>query len=357
MSSTITTDGRALADAATLIRKLIGKDARARLVVADGRAEVEGCDGSTAITDVVGHGVGDGPVAIAVDLDALRAMRKAGPVTIRDTVEGWSMSAGGVTSTLIDAVELPTWPTSPGTGRMAAIDVRGDEAVEVAATLRSVATAAASDTYYRAILHHVEVSDGRVAATDTYRLNVGTVPTTGDGSGLIPASWARALPRRGVTRLTVVVEDGAGRDAGHAELTYRAHTGRGDTARTRDVTIVGRTDAGPFPNYQQLMPDVSTSTATLVVPDGIGDVLARMGAPVTITVRGDGIDLVDPAGLTAAIATATTGGELTVALNPGFLADLADHVGEGATLHMRDGLRALLADQHGRASLLMPMRA
>lgn len=357
MSTTITTDGRALADAATLIRKLIGKSARARLVVADGRAEVEGCDGSTAITDVVGHGVGDGPVAIAVDLDTLRAMRRAGEVTIRDTAGGWSMTGGGVTSTLIDAVELPTWPTMPGTADMVTVDVRGDEAVEVAATLRSVATAAASASSYRAVLHHVEVSDGRVAATDTYRLNVGTVPTTGDGSGLIPAAWLRALPASGISRLTILVEDGRGRIAGGAELTYRATSGRGTSTRSRDVTIVGRTDAGPFPNYRQLMPDVSTSTATLVVPDGIGDVLARMGAPVTITVRGGGIDLVDPAGVTAAIATTTTGGELTVALNPGFLADLVDHVGAGATLHMRDGLRALLADQHGRASLLMPMRA
>jgi hypothetical protein len=36
--------------------------------------------------------------------------------------------------------------------------------------------------------------------------------------------------------------------------------------------------------------------------------------------------------------------------------DLVEHVGEGAGLYLRDGLRAMVADSDGRTALLMPMR-
>jgi hypothetical protein len=45
-----------------------------------------------------------------------------------------------------------------------------------------------------------------------------------------------------------------------------------------------------------------------------------------------------------------------VAANADYLADLVDHVGEGADLYLRDGLRAMVADRDGRSALLMPMR-
>lgn len=365
--TTITTDGRTLADAATLARKLTNAHLRvAHLTIADGRAELVVGDGATGVVEVIGHGSADPAtrVAIAVDLDDLRRMRKIGDVVIRDVGGAWTLTASGtaegvttsVTSTLADLVgEAPTWPTFPGLVDPLAVMVRGDEAADVAAALRSVATAAATDADARAVLTHVALRDGEVAATDTYRLNVATIPVEGPGEALVPASWVRALPARGVDRLDLLAEGG---DDAAAELTYRVTT-RG---RTRRVTIVGRVVGQPFPNYRGLMPtpDELADAATLVVRSSLGDLVGPLGdhrTPVVLTL-GDVPDLVTIAGSdgrSATYGTATTG-SMTVAANPAYLADLVDHVGDGATLAVRDGLKAMIATGAGRTALLMPMR-
>jgi hypothetical protein len=358
--TTLHTDGRALADAASLARKLTMAAHRvAMLTIVDGRAELVTGDGATGITEVVGHGTApDGTrVAIAVDLDHLRTLRGVGEVTIRDTGAGWSMTAVGerdgvtssVTSTLADlAREVPTWPTFPGVVDPVVVDVRGDEAASVADALRSVARAADTTSYGREVLAHVLVGDGEAAATDTYRLNLATIPTDGGEPALVPAAWLAAIPARGVDRLTIVGEVGA------AELTYRVTT-RG---RSRSVAIVGRVSGEPFPNSRALIPAEDDRAATVTIPSGIGEVVRRMTAPVTMSVGevADLVTLTDAHGSTATIGTATTG-TVEVAANGTYLRDLADHVGPGATLALRDGLRAMIATGEGRTTLLMPMRA
>ena len=365
--TTLTTDGRALADAATLARKLTDPARRvAHLTAADGRAELVVGDGTTGIVEVVGHASAiDGVrVAIAVDLDQLRTMRKVGDVTIRDAGGVWTMTAtatsegvtSSVTSSLADLVgEAPTWPTFPGVRDPLVVMVRDDEAAHVADALRSVATATATGADARDVLTHVVLRDGEVAATDTYRLNVATIPAEGPGEALVPASWLAAIPRRGVDRLDLLAEGG---DGAAAELTYRA-TSR---SRTRRVTIVGRVSPGPFPNYRSLIPtpEQLTDAATMVVRSSLGDVVEPLGdhrTPVVLTL-GDAPDTVTLAGSegrTATYGTATTG-TMTVAANPAYLADLVEHVGDGATLAIRDGFRAMLATGEGRTTLLMPMR-
>jgi DNA polymerase III sliding clamp (beta) subunit (PCNA family) len=359
--TTITTDGRTLADAATLARKLTGTGRRSRLTITDGRAEVETTDGETGIVEVVGHGSAiDGVrVAIAADLDAWRKLRTVGDVTIRETADGFTMTAGGVTSTLRDAAELATWPRFTVEQDAVGLDVRDETAAEVAATLRSVAGAAAHDDYARDVLRHVALRGREAAATDNYRLAIAEVPTDqsagGHTVGLVPAAWLLAIPRRGVDRLTVVATDGGGREPGSAEVTYRVTT-RG---RTRRVTIVGRTSPGPFPKYGTLIPEQDDTGTTVVIPTGIGDVLGRMSSPVTMSLGDGTLTLVDPSGTTASMGTAIVGGAHgpgNVSANAAFLADLVDHVGEGASLYLRDGLRAMVADSDGRTALLMPMR-
>lgn len=366
--TTITTDGRTLADAATLARKLTDAARRvATLTIADGRAELVVGDGTTGVVEVIGHGSADPAtrVAIAVDVDDLRGMRKVGDVTIRDAGGVWIMTAVGtaegvtssVTSTLLDLVgEVPTWPSFPDAVDPVVVDVRGDEAASVADALRSVARAAASGSWAREVLTTVAIGDGEAVATDTYRLNVAEVPTDPDSgpTALVPAAWIAAIPARGVDRLTITAESGESRDAGAAELTYRVTT-RG---RTRRVVITGRTTPGPFPNYRALIPSADDRTASLTIPTGIGDVVRRMTAPVTMTVgETDGVvTFSDVSGTVASMGTATTG-TVTVAANGDFLRDLADHVGPGATLSLRDGLRAMVAEGDGRRTLLMPMRA
>jgi hypothetical protein len=369
--TTITTDGRTLADAATLARKLTDAARRvATLTIADGRAELVVGDGTTGVVEVIGHGSADPAtrVAIAVDVDQLRTMRKVGDVIIRDVGGTWAMTAtaehegvtSSVTSSLSDLVgEAPTWPMFPGIVDPVVVDVRGDEAASVADALRSVARSAASDAYAREVLTTVVIGDGEAAATDTYRLNVADVPTDPDSGprALIPASWIATIPARGVDRLTIIAESGEGRDAGAAELIYRVTT-RG---RTRRIVITGHTSPGPFPNYRGLMPDTLDDAATMVVRSSLGDVVKPLGdhrTPVVLTL-GDAPDVVAIAGSegrTATFGTATTG-TVTVAANPAYLADLVDHVGDGATLAIRDGLRAMLATGEGRTTLLMPMRA
>jgi hypothetical protein len=364
--TTLTTDGRALADAATLGRKLTDPARRvAHLTAADGRAELVVGDGTTGIVEVVGHASAiDGVrVAIAVDLDQLRTMRKVGDVTIRDTGGVWTMTAtatsegvtSSVTSSLSDLVgEAPTWPSFRDERDPLTVDVRGGEAAEVADALRSVARACGGRDA-RDVLTHVALRDGEAAATDTYRLNVATIPVVGDGEALIPAAWIATIPARGVDRLTIVAEGG---DGATTEVTYRA-TSR---SRTRIVTIVGRVNPGPFPNYRSLIPtpDQLTDAATLVIRPSLGDVVEPLGdhrTPVVLTL-GDAPDTVTLAGSegrTATYGTATTG-TMTVAANPAYLADLVEHVGDGATLAIRDGLRAMLATGEGRTTLLMPMR-
>jgi hypothetical protein len=369
--TTITTDGRALADAATLARKLTDAARRvATLTIADGRAELVVGDGTTGVVEVIGHGSADPAtrVAIAVDVDDLRGMKKVGDVTIRDAGGVWTMTAVGtaegvtssVTSTLLDLVgEAPTWPSFPGVVDPVTVDVRGDEAASVADALRSVARAAASGSWVREVLTNVAIGGGEAAATDTYRLNVAEVPTDPDSGreALVPAAWIAAIPARGVDRLTITAENGeAASDEGAAELTYRVTT-RG---RTRRVVIVGRTSSGPFPNYRGLIPDTFDGAATMIVRASLGDVIKPLGdhrTPVVVTLgEADGMVKLDGSdGRTATYGTATTG-MVTVAANPAYLADLVDHVGDGATLHVRDGLRAMIAEGEGRTTLLMPMR-
>ena len=374
--TTVHTTGRALADAATLIRKLAGRDAAARLIVTgDGRAIVEAVGHDVGIAEVVGTGTrpDGGRAAYAADLDGWRKLRKAGEVTIRDHGQGATMTVGatseGVTATITSALdeagELPAWPAFPGEREPITVDARGPLADGVAASLRSVAEAAARDTYAREVLRSVNLSPGEAAATDSYRLNLGPIPTDpapgeGHASGLIPAAWVRAIPRRGVERLTIVAEDGAGKDAGACELHMLVRVGRGQTSYLRDVTVEGRTAPGPFPNYGALLPDASDDDVTLILTDELADVLASMTGPTTVEVGGpvgQTVTLTDPSGVRATIGTATVGA-LDVAVNPDFLADLVDHVGAGTTLRLRDGLRAMVATSEAseRTTLLMPMR-
>lgn len=366
--STIYTDGKALADAATLARKLTGPASRkAYLTVADGRAEVVTTDGLTGVVEVVGHGTApDGVrVAIAADLDELRNLRKVGDVTIRDAGDVWTMSATGeadgissvLTSTLRNVEDdVPTFPTFPGDRAPLVLCSRGDDAAELADTLRSVARAASTDNYGNDVLRHVAFRPGQVAATDSYRLHLANVPVEGEGEALVPAEWVAAIPRRGVDRLDVLAEGGDG--VGGAEVTFHTTT----RSRVRSVTIVGRVSGSPFPNYGSLIPSEGdlAGAASVEVRPTLGDLARQVGdrrngvvlflgdTPDTVTLRGED-------GRTATFGTATTG-SVVVAANPDYLRDLADHVGDGATLRLRDGLRAMVATGNGRTSLLMPMR-
>ena len=65
---------------------------------------------------------------------------------------------------------------------------------------------------------------------------------------------------------------------------------------------------------------------------------------------GDGVETV------GTVPFETTGDAFSIALNPSYAADAFRHAGDGANVYVRDGLKAVYAENGGTFSLLMPMR-
>jgi len=354
--ATIHTDGRALADAATLARKITGKMRRtARLTVIEGRAELETTDGLTGIVEVVGVGsaIDGADVSIAADLDGWSKLRTAGPITIRETTDGHAMTVGAATLTLADAGEMETWPKL-GVSDTISVDVSGHEAATVVDELRSVAAACGTGADGRTILTTVAIRSGEAAATDGYRLNVSEIPAVGgrDVVGLIPSGWLTSMPRKGVDRLTIV----AGADGRACELTYRVTS----NDRTRRVSIVGITDIHQtYPNWPALIKERDGTYTSVTIPVGLRDALRRMTSPVVMTVGLDSLTVADTSGASATIGTAIATGSVAlgpVGANPEYLVDLIDYIGDGGSLYIRSEGKAMAATAAGRTALLMPMK-
>ena len=126
-----------------------------------------------------------------------------------------------------------------------------------------------------------------------------------------------------------------------------------------------RSPEGPFPNYETLLPDPSDAATVWTVLDAAGTadalrrhenranaptVFAAAGSAVSVTTKVDGVETV------GTVPFETTGDAFSVALNPSYAADAFRHAGDGANVYVRDGLKALYAENGGTFSLLMPMR-
>ena len=366
----VTTTGRAIAAAITAARRAVGRtpygDRRA-IIRRDGDAAyLVAADAEVTYAEVIGQAdPAAAPMQYVADLDVLPGVKAAELVTITPG----AIAADGVRMPVAVADADYLMP-APDLGTVTVtVEVEGAEAAATVADLHGVTVAAASGIDARAVLTGVLIADGAAAATDTYRMHVAAMPTVGDGSTIIPAHVLRALP---VTADYLHVEgDGGpaavGADGGRAfRITWSAPP-RGRTPR-RSGIITGRTVAGPFPNYRTLIPTADqldgaptiTTTGTVkaaIAPAAKAGKAAGVNTPVILGWQADapGAVTVEAGGVAVALGTATTGTG-SIALNPGYLADLDGYLGAGGELVVRDGLKATVGTNGGRTALLMPMR-
>lgn len=373
-----TIDGRALADAATLARKLLTWSVhRAAIITAEPvephglGAMLSAADGERYYREVIGTAAGtalaEPGIRPTVDLAGASAYRKAGPLDVTPDGDGYALA--GAVSGRWPAMTPADRDAHPALGRtypdvghpLARLDVIGPEAADVLAELQAVAAVAASGSDARAILTTVALTAGEAAATDTYRLRIAAVPVDADrgadghpgtgACGLVPADVLRALPGR-VDLLRI--------EASAAAWCIEVRTVGTRTKPVRRITVGGRGIEGPFPNYRSLLPDPATlaDAGRFAVPAGMADVLApvRKLAPVMMTATADGLTVGAPDGSTAVAVGTAVAGPVEVAMNGGYLAGMVDYLA-GGEVTVRDGLRALIGTAGTRTELVMPMRA
>ena len=373
----VTTTGRALGAAITAARKAVGRtphgDRRAIIRREGLTAYLVAADGEVTYAEAIGDADPYATaVGYAVDLDRLAAVKAAELVTI--TPDGLTADGARMPVTIADADYLPLAPEVDAGAVTVKVEVQGSGAADLVAELHGVTVAAARGSDARPVLTGVIIADGEAAATDTYRMHVGTVPTVGDGSTIIPASVLRAVPVTADYFYLAGDGDGARVGAGSGGRAFYLQWStppRGRTPR-RSGTITGRAIQGPFPNYRTLIPAAAdldgapTITATGTVAAAIKPAAAASraalgrgpsvvlgwseDAPGTVTVEAAGAE-----GVAVALGTATTGTG-RVAFNPGYLGDADAYLGEGAVLAVRDGLKAVVGEAGGRTALVMPMR-
>jgi hypothetical protein len=392
---TATANAAAVKAAATLTRRIAGRaEAYVRgnvgsitltrtnvadAVTASATVEVDGVirGGGTLPEDVVAR-IAAARGGLQVEADADGVIRfSAGGVMLGSTVGSATVAEpmqADPRRYLLDPaairVEADYYGQADGAGRRAAEDLQG------------VAEAAASGRDARAVLTAIALDADGAAATDTYRLHVAELQGVEVGPDvqpraevLIPAYVITAIPAakvRGFRVGGIPAGIGSGRFGMVARLDY-------GTARNRVEVLVhveGPTVAGPYPNWRTLMPDAATAATagSYVIPDGMAEAVRtlRRSGPVVVgwddrsnvvevavadqPPYGSGPITVPEDAATAALGTATTG-TAEVTLNAAYLHDAARFAGVGATVGVRDGLKAIRFGGTTRTALLMPMRA
>jgi len=195
-----------------------------------------------------------------------------------------------------------------------------------------------------------------MAATDSYRLAVRELSATGDGE-------AKSLvPERALSEI--------GRAAG-AEEKGEVQIVLGDSQAVFAVgglRLTSRLIEGEFPNYRQLIPEPGGSKLTATRQDLLEAVrrvglLARENTSIKMELNALGARLLssspDLGGAIEAVEASYEGDELTVAFNPGYLADgLAGVTGDRVFVEVRDGLKPAVLRGEGDefTYLVMPVR-
>jgi len=230
---------------------------------------------------------------------------------------------------------------------------------ELASGIQQVARAASRDEA-RPILTGVLLEISRegltMVATDSYRLAMRELTATAEGE-------ARALvPERA---LTEVGRAAGGEEKSEAELLVDQSQ---VTFRVGKLTLTSRLIEGEFPNYRQLLPEgyenqLSSSRQQLVDAVRRVGLLARESSPVKMEFNALGVRLSSSSpdlGEAVEVVEAKYEGEdLTVAFNPGYLADgLSVATGDRVRIEVRDGLKpgVIRGDDEGFLYLVMPVR-
>jgi DNA polymerase-3 subunit beta len=298
----------------------------------------------------------DGGVVLPARLasDIVRAL-PAGRVEVAVADDDVTITAGRSVFSVrpLSLDDFPRLP-APATGAVTL------DASAFGEALRQVVRAASTDEA-RPILTGVLLTaenDGlRLVATDSYRLAVRDLP----GVSVLGADQKVLVPGRALNELQRLLGVG-----GEVTLRLGEREAAFEVGNTRLTT---RLIEGEFPNYRQLIPPSHPNVLTVERESLLEairrmKILAKEATPVRLKISADHLTLT---AITQDIGTASdeldataTGGELTVAFNPDYLAAGIDALHtEQVTLSTLDGLKPAIVRGVGSDDylyLLMPVR-
>jgi DNA polymerase-3 subunit beta len=253
---------------------------------------------------------------------------------------------------LLPAEDFPSWQEPSGT--RVTVQAEG-----FAAAVGQVGRAASRDEArptLTGVLLEVNREGLTLVATDSYRLAVRELTATaaGEAQAIVPE---RALAEAGRGASAV--------DKGDIEL----FVDQSQVAfRVGALTLTSRLIEGQFPSYRQLLPEgyenrlVVGRQQLLDAVKRVG-LLARENTPIRMEFNALGVRLTssspDLGGAVEAVEATYEGTDLTVAFNPGYLADgLQVATGDSVTLEVHDGLKPGVVRGEGSefTYLVMPVR-
>lgn len=329
-----------------------------RLTLTGDHLHVVGTDLDLTIeVDTTVAGQGDGVVLVPARLttDIVRSL-EPGAVQIEATDDEVRLTAGRSAFSVrhVPADEFPRVAT-------AAAEPVTLAATELADALRQVVPAASQDNAVAVITGVLFAAEGdglRLVATDRYRLAKRDLP----GFDVLREGQRVLVPSRAlgeVQRLLAAGGDVALR-LGEREVTFEVG----------DVKITTRLVEGDFPNYQGLIA-ASYPNRLIVGKEALLDAVKRVKllvrdvhTPVRIALSSDSIRLevrdTETGNAVEEVDAKYEGAEMTVAFNPGFLADGAEVVqGDEVLIEIMDAMKASVLRSLEDASyqyLLMPVR-
>ncbi|MFN2544398.1 MAG: DNA polymerase III subunit beta [Actinomycetota bacterium] len=253
---------------------------------------------------------------------------------------------------LLPAEDFPSWQEPAGTPVSL-------EAGRFAEAVTQVARAASRDEArptLTGVLLEMTREGVTLVATDSYRLALRDLTATAasETTALVPE---RALSEAG--------RAAGGDEKGQVEVILDQSQ---VTFRIGPLTLVSRLIEGQFPNYRQLLPENYENRLTVSrqqLLDAVKRVglLARENTPIRMEFNALGVRLSssspDLGGAVEAVEARYEGQDITVAFNPGYLADgLQASTGESVHLEIKDGLKPGVVRGEGSefTYLVMPVR-
>lgn len=236
--------------------------------------------------------------------------------------------------------------------------------------LASVArVAAGSANGGRPILEAVQLDPdgdgtGTAVATDTYRLHAAAVAVVREAVR-VPWRVLEVATRLASQPVAVTVRPD---NPAYVRLAVLARKGPKTAPRTVAYVVQAAAATGDYPDWRALAPtpDRLAGAGSWRVTDAAGTATAlgtlanRQNVPTIL--EADGVAVRAAATFaggdrrTAAVALEADGVPVTVGVNPRYLADAVELVGDGAAVTVPDGLRAMILEGDGRYALVMPMR-
>jgi DNA polymerase-3 subunit beta len=253
---------------------------------------------------------------------------------------------------LLPAEDFPTWQEPSGI-RVTVDAPRFSEAVAQVGRAASKDEARPTLT---GVLVEVNREGVTLVSTDSYRLAVRelTASAAGEAQAIVPE---RALAEAG--------RAAGGIDKGEIEIFLdQAQV----AVRAGGLTMTSRLIEGQFPNYRQLLPEGYENRLEVgrqALLDAVRRVglLARENTPIRLEFNALGVRLTssspDLGNAVEAVEARYEGEDITVAFNPGYLADgLQAATGDTIKLEVRDGLKpgVVRGDTEEFTYLVMPVR-